>query len=250
MLIPLKVLNNKYLLNISGVIHVGAHYGEEIPDYHALKIAKVHLFEPLKENFQILQKNILKYNKEIEFQSYCFALGNFEGKTKMFLSSNNLESSSILKPEKHLIEHPEVKFLSERKIKIMKLDQLNINDSNFLNMDVQGYELEVLKGAKKSLVNIDYIYCEINRSNTYENNAYIDEIDIFLSKYNFVRCETMWAGDDISWGDAFYIKKDKFKKNKIYSIFALIYSITNFFKKNIKKFIKNTYRLIRKRPRN
>ena len=72
-------------------------------------------------------------------------------------------------------------------------------------MDVQGYELEVLKGGIKTLENIDYVYCEVNRDEVYENNALIQEIDEFLSSYDLVRVETDWMGG--TWGDAFYINQ-------------------------------------------
>jgi hypothetical protein len=70
-------------------------------------------------------------------------------------------------------------------------------------MDVQGFELEVLKGATETLKGIDYVYCEINRDEVYEGCAKIWELDAFLK--DFTRVETSWAGG--SWGDAIYIKK-------------------------------------------
>jgi hypothetical protein len=76
---------------------------------------------------------------------------------------------------------------------------------NFINLDVQGYEMEVLKGAEKTLENIDYLYCEVNRNEVYEGNAYIEEIDNYLSNYNMRRVETFWWYDG-PWGDALYIK--------------------------------------------
>ena len=50
-------------------------------------------------------------------------------------------------------------------------------------MDVQGYELEVLKGATETLKHVDYVYCEVNRDEVYEGNAYVEEIDEF--QYNY-----------------------------------------------------------------
>jgi hypothetical protein len=75
-------------------------------------------------------------------------------------------------------------------------------------MDVQGYELEVLKGAKNTLNHIDYVYCEVNRAEIYENNAYIEDIDKFLLQYSFERIETNWWKDH-DWGDALYTKQEK-----------------------------------------
>ena len=74
-------------------------------------------------------------------------------------------------------------------------------------MDVQGYELEVLKGAKETLCHIDYVYCEVNRNEIYENNALIEEIDAYLSFYGMTRIETSWWPDS-DWGDAFYMRND------------------------------------------
>lgn len=89
---------------------------------------------------------------------------------------------------------------------MFRLDDLDIGVEkyNFINVDVQGYELEVLKGASETLRNIDYIMSEVNRDEVYENCAQVEELDNFLANYNFVRVETVWVGD--IWGDAFYIK--------------------------------------------
>jgi hypothetical protein len=77
--------------------------------------------------------------------------------------------------------------------------------SNFINIDVQGYELEVFKGSENLLNSIDYIITEVNRDEVYENCVRIESLDEFLSKYGFIRVETDWAGH--TWGDALYIKK-------------------------------------------
>ena len=114
-------------------------------------------------------------------------------------------SSSILKPKKHLTQYRDITFNVKENVELKTLDSYNYKNFNFLNMDVQGYELEVLRGAKKTLEYIDYVYCEVNRDEVYEDNAYIEEIDEFLSSYNMERVETDWQGD--TWGDALYIKK-------------------------------------------
>ena len=248
MLIPLTYLFRKYNLKINGVVHVGAHYGEELSDYAKFSISNVYFFEPLIENFQKLQEEISKFNKKIKIYSHCCALGNIEGEHKIYLSSNQLESSSLLEPDEHLIDHPEVKFFGERNIKLKKLDKFNIENCNFLNMDVQGYELEVLKGGKNTLKKIDYIYCEINRSSTYKDNALVNDIDIFLEKYGFNRYETTWAGENISWGDAFYIRKEKALKKWTYILFFFTVNpitIKRVTKNLIKRFTKkiNIFRL-------
>ena len=204
MILQLKDLVKKYNMNVSGVIHIGAHYGEEVSNYVNLGIDDIVLFEPLEKNFEILKNNVSELNANIT--GYCAALGNKNQNVNMFLSSNNLESSSVLKPKIHLDLHPEVVFSGEELVEMKRLDDFSFKNYNFINMDVQGYEMEVLKGAEKTLEYVDYLYCEVNRNEVYEGNAYIEEIDNYLSNYNMRRVETSWWYDG-PWGDALYITR-------------------------------------------
>lgn len=202
MLINFTEIIKKYNMNISGVIHIGAHYGEEISDYIDNGIKDIILFEPLSDNFNILEKNVKNLNANID--GYQVALGSTPGNVTMYVSSNEKQSSSILKPKVHLTHHPNVSFPSTEIVEVKTLDQFETSNFNFINMDVQGYELEVLKGASKTLIHIDYVYCEVNRDEVYENNAFIEQIDEYLSHYNLIRVETDWGGG--IWGDALYVK--------------------------------------------
>ena len=103
--------------------------------------------------------------------------------------------------------HAHVKFEGTEEVEVDILDNYDLGSINFINMDVQGYELEVLKGAVKTLNQIDYVYCEVNRGEVYENNAMIGEIDEYLGKYKFERVETHWPEEWFQWGDAVYIKR-------------------------------------------
>ena len=189
-------------MNIKGIIHIGGHYGEEITDYLSEGIQNIVVFEPLNENFDILSEKVKDLNANIE--GYQVALGSKPGEYKMYVSDNEKQSSSILKPKVHLTHHPHVKFPSVETVEVHLLDDYNCYDYNFINMDVQGYELEVLRGGLETLKQVDYVYCEVNRDEVYEHNAYVQEIDEFLSDYDMIRVETDWAGD--IWGDALYIK--------------------------------------------
>jgi len=206
MLIGFDYIYNKYDMKINGVVHVGAHYGEEIDQYLEKDITKIICFEPLDENLKVLKN--LHQDKNILI--FPYALGEEEKEVSMYVSDNNAESSSILKPKKHLENHPNVIFDKEQngiKMKTMNSFKNEIIGCNYLSMDVQGYEYQVLLGASDVLNQFDFIYCEVNRDETYENNYLIDEIDSLLSKYNFVRSETDWAGG--IWGDALYVKMVK-----------------------------------------
>lgn len=188
-------------MNIRGIIHVGAHYGEEIPTYLAAGIKKIICFEPLEQNLEVLRKNTSNIVK-----IYPYALGDIEKVVEMYVSNNQAQSSSVLKPKKHLKNHRHVKFTNIAKVemKTMSSFKQDMEDCNYLSIDVQGYEYEVLLGGLDLLNQFDYIYCEVNRDETYEGNKLVQDLDMLLSKYNFRRVETSWDGG--IWGDALYIK--------------------------------------------
>lgn len=203
MLLSFTNLKRKYNMNIKGIIHIGAHYGEEISEYVNNGIQDIIVFEPLSENFDILSDRVKNLNANLN--GYQVALGSERGTLTMYVSDNEKQSSSLLKPKAHLKQHPYVQFPSTEEVEVHLLDDYDCKDYNFINMDVQGYELEVLKGGTKVLEQVDYVYCEVNRDEVYEGNAYVEELDEFLSHYNMKRVETEWAGE--IWGDALYIRE-------------------------------------------
>ena len=207
MLISFTNLFEKYKMNIKGIVHIGAHYGEEIQEYVDNGIQKITVFEPLSKNFDVLANRMKNVNADI--QGHQVALGSKKGTAKMFVSSGDGQSSSILKPKQHLELHPDVSFNGTEEVEVCLLDEYDVGDSNFINIDVQGYELEVFKGGKKTLEKIDYIYCEVNRDEVYEGNAMVEDMDEFLDAYGFERVETKWPETYYTWGDALYIKKEK-----------------------------------------
>lgn len=209
MLLNLSQLVKKYSMNLKGVLHVGAHHGNEHKTYKELNIQNISYFEPVKKNFQILKKRVSD-----EANLYNFALGNFEGTALMNIEKfNKGQSCSILEPHLHLSQYPQITFIKKESVKVKILSNLPINftDYNFLNIDVQGYELEVLKGSDKILEYIDYIIVEVNKVEMYKNCPIVGEIDDYLKKFDFARKKTLWV--DGFWGDALYIKKNKLIKS-------------------------------------
>ena len=63
-----------------------------------------------------------------------------------------------------------------------------------------------LKGATQSIKYAKAIYLEVNEKELYKNCGLINDIDIFLSKYNFKRVLTEMTKH--GWGDALYILED------------------------------------------
>jgi FkbM family methyltransferase len=203
MLIDLENLVKTLDLKITGVLHVGAHFGEENGVYNNLGIEKRAFFEPLEKSFNILKQNVGE-NHDL----HQIALGNENKQISMYVErANSGQSSSILKPQLHLEQYPHIQFEETEEVSMQRLDDMDINleGYNFINIDVQGYELEVFKGAAKTLENIDYIMSEINRDELYENCARVEQLIEFLSPYGFELVEENWVGG--TWGDGFFIKR-------------------------------------------
>lgn len=198
----LKQFIQKHNIPLYGVIHVGAHFGQEDILYKELGIKNRLYFEPLSSNFNILKQNVGDDSLVIKK-----ALGNERKMVKMFVESfNKGMSSSILKPKLHSIQFPHIVFDSFEEVEMARLDDLNIDTKpyNMMNIDVQGFELEVLKGSVKTLENIDYLIVEINNAELYEECPLFEEINSFLTKHNFMCIDQYWWGG--TFGEGFFKK--------------------------------------------
>ena len=138
----------------------------------------------------------------------------------MLITSNDFpNTSSLLEPKLHKEYYPEVNFDNKEIVTLKRFDSLHINDINFMSIDTQGFELEVLKGATENLAIVDYLIVEINRKPLYEDSPLERDIDKFLKMHNFIRVVTSYWGSECVWGDGFYIRKNKISKNLIIKSF-------------------------------
>lgn len=204
--IPLHWIIEKHGLNIKGVIHIGAHYGQEYADYEDNGIKNVIMVEPLSAAYVELVKRMPD-----SVPCYKLALGNGNGVVTLHTeTANEGMSSSILQPKEVIGQYPHIVFDGTEIVNMARLDDMDYDTSlyNMLNIDVQGYELEVLKGATDSLKHIDLIYCEVNRKEMYAGCPMVEDIDAYLS--DFVRVETDWIG--VNWGDAIFLRKTIIKQ--------------------------------------
>jgi len=197
MLINLDTIINKHNITITGVIHVGGNVGEEVSFYRKYT-NRIHVFEPRVDAFNKIPEDVNKYN---------VALGNRDGDVKMFLASNG-QSSSCLEPKLHLQSHPSITFNENTTVPIRTLDSFAIEGCSLLNMDTQGYELEVLKGAEETLKGINTVYTEVNTRELYRNCVLLQDLDRWLSERGFARVETS-IYEHLGWGDALYMKRGR-----------------------------------------
>lgn len=199
----------KTLKNLRGAIHVGANDGGERDWYIQMSFPKVIYFEPILEVFNRLQEHI----KNVKGH-YAFNIGIHDTleKAELNIANNSGQSSSILPLGTHKTHHPKVKYIGKKNIKLVRLDDFmkinnfSIDDFNFLNIDVQGVELNVIKSLGELITKIDYIYTEVNWEELYRGCCLIHQIDDYLKQYGFIKVKVHQTRH--MWGDAFYVKKE------------------------------------------
>ncbi len=204
MLIDIKELAKKYNIKSKGVLHIGAHEGQEAEVYAALGMDKMFFIEADPNTFAKLE-NIIKIYPKAKAINACISDEVVD--VNFNISSNEGQSSSILQLGTHKVLHPEVTYIGAIPLRTQRIDKLltkkDLYDVDFLNIDIQGMELPALKSMGKHLKKFNYVYLEVNRGQVYEGCAEIEEVDAFLLTLGFERRETQWVNE---WGDAFYTK--------------------------------------------
>ena len=194
-------------LPIKGIIHIGAHEAEEYEDYKEVSVDKIIWVEANPDLISYLENKFTGLNNIKIFNEAIFD----EEKIVSFKISNNLQSSSILNLKEHKKLFPDVHYVKEIQTKTKRFDNLcienniDINDYNFLNVDVQGADLNVILSFGDLLNKIDFIYSEVNTIEVYEGCHTIEQFDKVMLDKGFERVMThIYHGG--GWGDALYIK--------------------------------------------
>lgn len=173
-------------LEVEIVIDVGSNKGQFLLlTENFFECKKIYSFEPIEEFFE-MQKNFFKYKNNISF--FNFALGEKTTKNTFYITKRK-DSSSFFKINESIKSNDDYKIIEKKEIQIHSLDEImvneNLNGSILLKIDVQGYELEVLKGSVETLKKIKYIIVEISDSEIYKNQALSNNVINFLENNNF-----------------------------------------------------------------
>jgi FkbM family methyltransferase len=208
MLIPLEALAQHFKLHLRGVLHIGAHECEEQEVYlrHNVDNSNIYWIEAMEDKVKLMKeknKNLNIYQAVIDVE---------DDKEISFNVADNGQSSSILEFGTHAVHHPYVKMIGKKQLKTTRVDtfiknnKIPIEKLNFLNLDIQGKELDALKSMGDYIQYVQYIYTEVNSEKVYKDCALLPEIDEFLKEKGFIRvaCK-MWG--NCGWGDAFYIRQ-------------------------------------------
>jgi FkbM family methyltransferase len=206
MLFSVSKLESVWRVRPNGVLHVGAHKAEEWPQYEAQSWLPIIWVEGQEDLVVELKKKLpSKFNSVI--QAFVWSE---TGIKKKFNIANNGQSSSLLQFGSHAIDYPEIHFEKNIEIDTVRLDDVLDKDSffDFVNIDLQGIELEALKGLSHFTPTVNWIYSEVNRREVYKGCTLVRDLDEYLRKLGFERVATRWCLGT-GWGDALYAKGNR-----------------------------------------
>jgi len=157
--------------------------------------AEFWAFEPNPETFQLLTSNTPKSKRIRLIQQ---AVSSRSGKTKLYDFADDAKlkptqpTATLASLNRSVIEKLHGQKVKSYLVKTTTIDSFakthQINHIDLLKIDVEGYELEVLKGAKNQIMlgKIDRIQFEFNQHHAYQRVLFKDFVDL-LSNYQFFR---------------------------------------------------------------
>jgi FkbM family methyltransferase len=187
------IQNIECIIKATGILHIGGHRGTEAGVYNWFK-KKVLWIEAIPEFFLELNDSVNRFYNQ---KAICALLGDKnKEKQDFFIANNDAATSSLFDfskdvKKKNLWSDRNFKMVKKLSLDMITLDylleDLNISaiDYNHWILDVQGAELLVLKGAKKSLINCNSIQVEVSRVEFYEGGVLWNDLLIFLKEYSF-----------------------------------------------------------------
>ena len=171
----LKKFINKYpkiLIDVGA--NKGAYSDVMIKNYSD---ANIHIFEPQKFLYDILKE---KYSKNNNVKLYNTALDKAE-KEALLIKGFDGDGLASIYHRKYLKSDKNFK----EKILCKRLDQIFINQKiDFIKIDVEGNEMNVLKGMDKIINNIKVLQIEFGGTWIDSRFFYRDLFD-FFKKHNF-----------------------------------------------------------------
>ena len=136
-------------------------------------------------NFFLFDPIIKNKKKIAKTKIFNFALSDKKGEKILFMpyynginldSLNSFELNNILKYKKKYLKNLKLK-IKKKIVKTITIDSLNLK-SDFIKLDVENHELEVLKGGKQHLKKNKPVIL-------LENNKKIREVSLFLKSINY-----------------------------------------------------------------
>jgi FkbM family methyltransferase len=229
------------------IFDIGACEAEDSIRY-ALKYpnATIHSFEPLPSNLKIIRDNLDKTGLSHRIHLHEEALSDKKGIATFHVSNSSQgvhanKSSSLLEPKEHLVFYEYVDFNEKMEVKTITLHDFSqshqITKIDFIHMDVQGAELNVLLGAADMIHAVKAVWLEVSPHEIYKGQALDKDIYTFMMKKGFFLVKNNVFH---KYGEQLYLRKDEFDLVLLYRLkirsFFRFYSekIARKFKKMLK----------------
>lgn len=187
--------------SIKTIIDIGANEGQFAERMINLGFNNTIIsFEPMTKQYDRLVKNAQKTKfRDINWivEKKC-AIGSKKDCKEIFISGKNQSSSLMNLSKKHIEISPEFNVVENENVEVETLDNfkdkiLSYEKNYLLKIDVQGFELEVLKGSSQILNFINCIFIEVSHENLYQNQPKSIDVINFLIEKNF----SIWSIDHV-----------------------------------------------------
>ena len=200
--------------HVATVLDVGANTGQFAAMIRAiLPDAYIYSFEPLRGCFNALQEQTRSLKN---IQCFHCALGSSNGKTTIHANEFSPSSSLLTMSDLHKESFPYTKNTVEETIEIRTLDsflpELRLQKKVMVKIDVQGFELNVLRGAEAALANVDILIIETSFYELYVGQPLFEEVHRHMTERgfsyrgNFDQVYSAVSGEVLQ-ADAIYIRR-------------------------------------------
>lgn len=185
-LLELILMTEPELQNVANIYDIGSNIGTWTLLVKSLfPQAEVHAFEPLEVHANAFNHNCHKLTG-VHLHRFC--LGNKEGSGVMNVSSYS-DASSLLQATDLEFREFGIKKIGEQPVEIKRLRDLIDAEivplADIVKLDIQGYELEALKGIGEHLHAVKFIICEVSLKQYYIQQAQFLDIANYLAGFNF-----------------------------------------------------------------
>jgi FkbM family methyltransferase len=191
-------------LGITLVLDVGANAGAYAAQLRRIGFkSRIVSFEPLADTFAALEAAA---SADPLWECRRRALGSEDGTAEINVSANAASSSLLPINDRALQSAPEAGYVGTEWIEVARLDSIwhdlvTAGDRVYLKLDVQGLELEALKGAKEVLRSIACIQAELSFVPLYEGSPSFTELIEYLSARGFRLAGLEEGHDDVRTGE-------------------------------------------------
>ncbi|MEL7115942.1 MAG: FkbM family methyltransferase [Pseudomonadota bacterium] len=180
------------------VVHLGAHHAGEMSEYEALRPEVVLWIDAVDDHLPVYQNRLLTLPEARRaHHRYRVSLitSRDDDARDFYEFSNKGSSSSIYRAAPELFEHwPSVSETGVvKRLKTSTLDSLLLREKDILDrldmlvLDVQGAELECLRGAEHSLSRVRFLEVEASRVEIYQGGVLFKTLDPWITARGFVR---------------------------------------------------------------